>query len=205
MGVARDERAALCTLFTEVGPDAPTLCGGWLTRDLAAHLVVRERRLDAAPGILLPPLAGHLAKVTASYTRRPWAELVDLVRVGPPAWSPFKPLDELINTTEFFVHHEDVRRGGAEWEPRPADPRRDGALWSTLGRQGKVLLRKSPVGVKLRSGDRELVAKKGPDEVTLVGEPGEILLFAFGRDKAAVTFEGSDASVAAVKGMPRGF
>jgi uncharacterized protein (TIGR03083 family) len=45
--LARAERAALCDLFDEVGPDAPTLCAGWTTRDLAAHLVIRERRADA--------------------------------------------------------------------------------------------------------------------------------------------------------------
>ena len=57
MSVASDERAALCDLLDELGPDQPTLCEGWQTRDLAAHLVVREHRLDAAPGILLPAIA----------------------------------------------------------------------------------------------------------------------------------------------------
>ena len=38
------ERLALADLMAEVGPDAPTLCGGWTTRDLAAHLLLRERR-----------------------------------------------------------------------------------------------------------------------------------------------------------------
>ena len=55
---ARPEREALCDLLTDLGPEAPTLCAGWRTRDLAAHLVLRERRPDAAPGILLPLLAG---------------------------------------------------------------------------------------------------------------------------------------------------
>ena len=47
------ERRELCDLLEEVGPDAPTLCEGWTTFDLAAHLAVRERDLRAAPGILL--------------------------------------------------------------------------------------------------------------------------------------------------------
>ena len=54
MTVAQQERAALVTTMRGVGPDQPTLCGDWTTRDLAAHLVIRERRLDAAPGILMP-------------------------------------------------------------------------------------------------------------------------------------------------------
>ena len=47
---ARAERASLCDLLAEVGPDAPTLCEGWTTALLAAHLVVRERRPDGGPG-----------------------------------------------------------------------------------------------------------------------------------------------------------
>ena len=50
MTAASRERAALVTTMRAVGPDAPTLCGDWTTRDLAAHLVLRERRPDAAPG-----------------------------------------------------------------------------------------------------------------------------------------------------------
>jgi hypothetical protein len=36
------ERLELCDLLLELGPDAPTLCEGWTTADLAAHLVLRE-------------------------------------------------------------------------------------------------------------------------------------------------------------------
>ncbi|MGD0448569.1 MAG: maleylpyruvate isomerase family mycothiol-dependent enzyme [Candidatus Dormibacteria bacterium] len=44
------ERRELCDLLIQVGPDAPTLCEGWTTSDLAAHLVLRER---------FPSLAGR--------------------------------------------------------------------------------------------------------------------------------------------------
>ena len=50
MSYSREERRALCELLDETGPDAPTLCEGWTTGDLAAHLVLRERRPDAAAG-----------------------------------------------------------------------------------------------------------------------------------------------------------
>ena len=36
------ERLGLCDLLLELGPEAPTLCAGWTTADLAAHLVLRE-------------------------------------------------------------------------------------------------------------------------------------------------------------------
>ena len=41
---AKRERLLLADLLETAGPDAPTLCEGWTTRDLAAHVVVRERR-----------------------------------------------------------------------------------------------------------------------------------------------------------------
>ncbi len=47
---AKRERLLLADLLETAGPDAPTLCEGWRTRDLAAHVVVRERRPDAAGG-----------------------------------------------------------------------------------------------------------------------------------------------------------
>src|SRR5215218_8372952 len=39
---ARSERAELCDLLDEVGSRAPTLCDGWESHDLAAHLWVRK-------------------------------------------------------------------------------------------------------------------------------------------------------------------
>jgi len=207
MSVATDERSALCDLFDELGPDQPTLCEGWQTRDLAAHLVLREHRPDAAPGILLKPFAGHTKRVQDGYARRPWSELVDLVRGGPPVWWPtrIEAVDKLVNSVEFFVHHEDARRGQDGWEPRKPDERRDAAMWDGLRRAGKMTLRKTPVGLILRRPDgEEIVVRRGPNTVTAVGEPGELLLFAFGRDAVRVEFEGEQSSIAAVRGLNRG-
>jgi uncharacterized protein (TIGR03085 family) len=207
MSVATDERAALCDLLDELGPDQPTLCTGWQTRDMAAHLVVREHRPDAAPGILVSALAGYTKRVQDAYARRPWRELVDMVRGGPPAWWPTRipAVDKLVNSVELFVHHEDVRRGQEGWTPREPDARRDAVLWAGLKRAGKLTLRKSPVGLILRRPDGESVAiKRGPGAVTVTGEPGELLLFAFGRDAVRVEFDGDQHAVAAVRGLDRG-
>jgi uncharacterized protein (TIGR03085 family) len=207
MSVATDERAALCDLFEELGPDQPTLCTGWQTRDLAAHLVVRERRLDVAPGILLKPLAGYTKRVQDSYARRPWRELVDLVRGGPPVWWPTRipAVDGAVNSIEFFVHHEDTRRGKEGWEPRKPDPARDATLWTGLRRTSKLTLRRTPVGLVLRRLDgEEIVVRRGPNTVAVVGEPGELLLFATGRDATHLEFEGEQLAVAAVRGLRRG-
>jgi uncharacterized protein (TIGR03085 family) len=207
MSVATAERAALCDLFDELGPDRPTLCEGWQTRDLAAHLVIREHRLDAAPGILLKAFAPHTKRVQDGYARRPWRELVDMVRSGPPVWWPTRlpGVDNLVNSVEMFVHHEDARRGEDGWEPRDPDPVRDAALWNGLRRAGKMTLRRTPVGLVLRRTDgAEIVVKRGPSTVTITGEPGELLLFAFGRDAVRVGYDGEQSAIAAVKGLNRG-
>ncbi|HEX6356907.1 TIGR03085 family metal-binding protein [Actinophytocola sp.] len=207
MSLAARERAALCDLLDELGPNQPTLCTGWFTRDLAAHLVIRERRADAAPGILLKPFAGYTKHVQDSYAQRPWRELVDLVRGGPPVWWPTRvpAVDAAVNSVELFVHHEDARRGQEGWEPREPDARRDAALWTGLGRTARLTLRRSPVGLVLRRPDgQEHTVRRGPNTVTITGEPGELLLFAVGRDAARVGFDGDQSGIAAVKGLRRG-
>jgi uncharacterized protein (TIGR03085 family) len=206
VSVAKAERQALCDLFDELGPDEPTLCAGWQTRDMAAHLVLRERRPDAAPGILLKPLAGYTKRVQDSLAGKPFPELVDQVRSGPPRYMPtaIGAVDDLVNTSEFFVHHEDVRRGQPGWEPRPPDAKRDAALWAALSRGARLFLRRSPVGVVLSHGDRTVTAKRGPNTVTISGEPGELLLFAFGRDEVRLEFDGEQSAIARVQGLTRG-
>ncbi len=206
--IAAEERSALCDLFDEVGPEAPTLCGHWTTRDLAAHLIVRERRPDAAAGILLPALRGYTASVQGAVAQRPWPELVGTVREGPPRWSPLRlPLfADAVNTNEFYVHHEDVRRGRPGWEPRPPDTRRDGVLWRNLRAVGRLLsYRGSPVTIVLRRPDGpEQTVRRGTGTVTITGEPGELLLHAFGRDEVRVEFAGTSEDVATVRALGRG-
>lgn len=186
---ARREREALCDLFLAVGPDAPTLSGAWTTRDLAAHLVIRERRPDAAVGIVSRLGAGHSEAVRAKEAARPWEELVDRVRSGPPAWSPMRlgAVDRLANTVEFFVHHEDVRRASEPWEPRdlPSDLTAD--LRAALGRMAKLLVRKAPGGLVLEpsEGGEPIVAQKGDPSVTVSGPTGELVLFVYGRQAHA--------------------
>lgn len=208
MGLASDERRALCELFDQVGPDAPTLCDGWATRDLAAHLVLRDRRPDAAPGILIKALAGRTQRIQDSLAARPWAQLVELVRTGPPVWSPFglPGLSDLVNGAEYFIHHEDVRRGQDGWEPRPPDAERDAALWRTAGMSGRMAYRRSPVGVVLRRPDGATATlHRGPSTVVIKGEPGELLLNVFGRSATRVEFEGEEKAVETVRGLERSF
>src|SRR4051794_23761461 len=108
---AAHERAALVDALADVGPDAPTLCEGWTAYHLAAHIYVRERRPDAALGVLpLGPLSAYTERVMASVMRAPpYDELLTRLRSVPPLLRALH-IDELINTVEFFVHTEDVRR-----------------------------------------------------------------------------------------------
>lgn len=185
---AQAERAALCDLFDDVGPDAPTCCAGWTARDLAAHLVIRERRPDAAVGILVPFAAGHSERVRRRVAAQDWAQLVNQVRSGPPAWSPMGlgVIDSLVNTNEFFVHHEDVRRARDAWEPRELAPSLVEALWAALGRMARMTLRRTGVGVVLDAGDghRRRVIDRQPS-VEIRGPVGELVLFCNGRQAHA--------------------
>ncbi|MEU9487975.1 TIGR03085 family metal-binding protein [Streptomyces decoyicus] len=185
---AKRERLLLADLLESAGPEAPTLCEGWTARELAAHVVVRERRADAAGGILVKPLAARLERVQKEFAGRPYEELVRLIRTGPPRMSPFalKQVDEASNTVEFYVHAEDVRRAQPDWAPRELDPVFADALWSRIEKMARVLGRKAPVGLVLRRPDgRTAVAHRGTPVVTVVGEPGELTMFAFGRQEAA--------------------
>ena len=205
---AQRERLLLADLLEQAGPDAPTLCEGWKTRDLAAHVVVRERRGDAAAGLVIPQLSDRLDRVRQEYAARPYDELIGLIRTGPPRLSPFslKQVDEAANTVEFFVHAEDVRRAGDDWTPRTIDPVFGEALWSRLERMARMLGRRSPVGLVLRRPDGQtVVAHRGSPVVTVTGEPAELTLFAFGRQPVAkVEVAGEESAVAAAQSATLG-
>jgi uncharacterized protein (TIGR03085 family) len=198
---SRDERLALAALLEETGPDAPTLCAGWQTRDMAAHVVVRERRPDAGLGMIGGPLAGYTARVQQGYLgRHTYQELIGIFRSGPPRLSPFAipGADEAANTVEYFVHHEDVRRGAEGWTERELPPGLSEALWKRL-KSSRLFLRGAPTGVVLARDDsmERVLAKNGTPSVTVAGTPAELTMWLTGRTGAAhVTYQGTDEAVA---------
>jgi uncharacterized protein (TIGR03085 family) len=209
---ARDERLALSALLDKAGPDAPTLCEGWRTADLAAHLVLRERRPDAALGIIGGPLAGYADRVRRGMVARtPFPLLVETIRTGPPRLSVYAipGADARLNFSEFFVHHEDVRRAQQDWEPRALDPAMTDLIWKDLAR-ARLVLRKVPVGIEFARDD--LPDKAGEQQpvrmsvrprtpvVTVIGAPAELLLWTFARTSVArVKLEGAEADVTALR------
>jgi uncharacterized protein (TIGR03085 family) len=211
MTYSRDERRALCALLDETGPGAPTMCEGWTTLDLAAHLVLREHRPDAGAGLLGGPLARYTAHVQGRIAERmPYARLVQIIRDGPPRLSVFglPGMDERANLVEYFVHHEDVRRAAPGWQPRDLDPELTEQLWRRLG-MTRLILRKVPVGVEFARDDvgngdgagrkLRITIRNGTPVVTVVGNPAELTLWALGRTTVAqVRMDGAEQPVRAL-------
>jgi uncharacterized protein (TIGR03085 family) len=200
-GTAARERAQLADVLAARDPDAPTLDEGWTCRDLAAHVVARDRRPDSMPGILLPPFAGWTERVRRGIAARDYEVLVAQVRRGPSVSPTNLPVvGDFVNTMEFAIHAEDARRGEPGWEPRllPADV--DELLWGVLSRVGRVLLLRSPVAVTLETPDGRSARLSGRGEpVTLRGPVLELVLYLTGRREAAlVDATGSGDALAAL-------
>ena len=185
---ARAERLALSDLLTETGPDAPTLCQGWTTGDLAAHLLIRERRPDASPGIVIPLLGGYTERVQRrAVESTPFVRMVEQIRQGPPVFSFFglPGVDAATNTVEYFVHHEDVRRAQDTWAPRELPAEEEEQLWRRL-KMGRFTLRRLPVEITLMDPHgRSQRVTKGGRQVRVHGLPSELTLWALGRKDVA--------------------
>ena len=186
--LAARERADLADLLAGSGPDAPTCCEGWTTAHLAAHLVVRDGRPDALAGFGVEKLSATNPLTRWSHRLEdqlreatPYADLVRRVRSGPPVWSPVRlpVFDRMLNTSEFAIHHEDVRRAQPDWRPRALPLPDQDALWTSakgfarLVRRPLVLRRSDATGIEHRVGSGT------PRTVT--GEPLELLLWLSGR------------------------
>jgi uncharacterized protein (TIGR03085 family) len=206
---ARSERAALADALLAAGPGAPTLCEGWATRDLAAHLVLREHRPDAAAGIMLDAVAGHTKKVQDRLAAGDYPALVDRVRRGPLLLRPF---DEAMNVVEFFVHLEDVRRAAPGWTPREIPPPYARALAGRVKTSARMSARRFPARIEVSGPGVEpfkVNERTGGDTaentVRVEGAPGELLLFFTGRQSAAdVSVTGPGDLTEKLRGAPLG-
>jgi uncharacterized protein (TIGR03085 family) len=177
----------LVDLLRSLGPAADVLPAGWVTADLAAHLYVRERRPDAALGVVVPgPVAAYTSRVMASVLRvSGYDQVVDVLAAGPPG--PLRMIDEQLNLMEFFVHVEDVRRAqGSPALPRSLPVAMERALFARL----KMLLRLS--SLRLRGIQVDLVAAPGERAsfgsgpvAQLRGPVGELALWVFDRKSVA--------------------
>ncbi|HEY1134854.1 MAG TPA: TIGR03085 family metal-binding protein [Nocardioides sp.] len=196
--LARAERTALADLALRAGADAPTLCAGWTVKDLVVHLLVRERNPLAQAGEFLPPLAGLTRRATERWERADLPLLADQLRRPFLTWAAIRPVDRLVNTVEFFVHHEDVRRAQPDWTPRDLDDAAEDELWRLLKPIATMATRKvgAPlVAVDARNG-RRIVVRGGDGPAVVTGRPQEVLLRMLGRDQVHdVDVSGPDLAV----------
>ncbi len=200
------ERRALCDLFEELGADVPTLVNGWTAKDLAAHIVLRERDLIAGPCLVLPGLFLRFAerRRVRLAEQREFEWLVARIRSGPPpglfrvGWVRSFP-----NLNEFFVHHEDVRRANGLGPRDSLPPALEAALWRNVRQGSRYLsrrLREAGLEVRWAGTDERMTVRKAEPTARLSGPPGELLLYIFGRQAGArVEVTGPAEAVATVR------
>ncbi len=202
---AAHEREALVEALTAVGPDAPTLCEGWTAADLAAHCYVREHRPDAAAGVLpLGPLSAYTDRVMRSTLRvHGFDEIVRRLR-QPPPWLRIGPLDDVVNTGEYLIHTEDVRRpNGLPARDLPEGLER--AVAARLAKQARLSFRRVPLRVRLEPTVGAPVTVGKGDDVVIRSLPSELLLFAYNRKAdARVDIEGTARAVDILQGSKIG-
>jgi uncharacterized protein (TIGR03085 family) len=183
------ERRSICDLLEELGPDAPTLCEGWTTADLAAHLVLREhyrrwsdaqRAVEKAKGY-----PAMIARLRAGAPLVPWR----LPRIR-----------NVFNGLEYFIHNEDVRRANGHG-PRPQVDDLEALSWRMTGysaRRGARQIR--PYGLALVRPDGARKAYGSGAMATLTGPATELMLYMGGRRATAqVTLTGDPEAVAALE------
>jgi len=192
---ASEQRQALATALRGVTADAPTLCEGWAAEDLALHIVIRDSRPDLMVGPQLPLVGDWASNALENLRNTGYAQLVKRAEAGPPLFFPqsLPPLNDMMNTAEFYIHTEDVLRAQPEFDPN--SPRVISAkLRKRLWGQGALMFPMAARGAKKRItfvspgyGSRTSGPVSAP-KLRIEGAPEELLLWAFGREeKAQVT------------------
>lgn len=203
MSFSSAERARLVALFHQLGPDAPTLCEGWTTRDLAAHLLVRENQPTAALGMFIPALHAHLERAMDKQRQRDYDALVDDWGAGPGKFSPARLFDSQMNTAEHFVHLEDVRRANGMESEREFSRAAQDKLYGTLRLFAPRMLAKStqpvvlyPTGFpRVVAANHHRVSEHGEAVVRVFGTAPELLLWAYGRIPVHIKVEGDATAI----------
>lgn len=196
------ERAQLCDLLEALGPDAPTILEPWRTRDLAAHLFLRENDALAGPGLVVPGAWARFAERRQQLVAsRDYRELVGAVRSGPRGVFRLGWFRRVPNLNELFVHHEDVRRANGGHR-RDLEAGMNDVLWCNVTGGARYLTRRlRRVGVEVRNAStgQTFTARRGQPMVHITGEPGELLLYLFGRQEVAeVELDGAPAAIQCV-------
>lgn len=183
----RSERLFMAGFLSSIKPEqwqASTLCAGWTVQDVAAHVVARER-YPSSIGIVIPALHGWHERTMRRIAARGHSYLIAKIR-HYPWWMPAS-----LNVAEFYIHNEDILRGGLhEHRPEPNDETAV-LLWASLKGLMKVRasevkdLGKLTIHNDLTSEEIKLGKASQTKQTTISGKPGELLLFCYGRREAA--------------------
>jgi uncharacterized protein (TIGR03085 family) len=202
---ALDERTDLVETLRAAGAGAPTLIPDWTTSQLAAHLVLRERSFAELAGRVPVDRFQDFAqrRLDRYVAGEQYEQIVGAFGAGPPWWSPMavRSVREALNLLEYVVHHEDVRRAAESWQPRELPDERERAVWSRLRVGARMTMRSVPIPVRLTwPGHDEAAVGRGGPRVTVTGDPVELAMLAFGRQRVArVEFQGNDDDIAIVR------
>lgn len=193
-------RALLAKDFLDIGPDAPTLCEGWRSRHLAAHLVIREHQ----PWRIMSPKATISTGDEASSA---FPQLVARFAAGPGRFSLFRLIDEPANFLEYVVHREDLLRANDTTGTYTPGQRRE--IWSRAkGRaRGKLGVKDTRVEIIVDDLDADNTLTIGKQDgsrpgITVRGPLLDVVLLAHGRP-ADLDITGPDDLVAAYRAKDR--
>lgn len=196
-----DERARLARALGDIGPGHPTLCEGWQTQHLAAHVVLRDRTPWSRSARTTAALAEQ------AEDRAAFDELVVEVAAGPRWPAATSRIAETINLLELFVHTEDVVRaqpdGIATAASEVRTPAHEAALWSQYQLAARLMYRRVPAGVILVVADGPRVVarrpRRGHGSVVISGPVTELIVHGFGRGAAStVRIDGAAKDVDAL-------
>jgi uncharacterized protein (TIGR03085 family) len=163
---------------------ASTLCEGWNVEDLAAHEIVREG-LVAPIGIMIP----RLHKIQDNAIKRVEAKGREYIVAKLSKYPWYFPAK--LNVAEYYIHIEDMLRGELKMHrPEPTGEVAE-LLWGSLkglarvkpklvADLGNLTVRNTQTGEEI-----QLHSKEATQNTILSGAPGELLLFFYGRRKAA--------------------
>lgn len=161
-----------------------TLCAGWTIEHLVAHLIVRERGgLLARLGILVPWLDPRHEAANRKIMNMSHADMIKRLERGP-WWTTHVSF----NILEHYIHNEDILRSQLN-RTRTVDAQTQAALARLVPTLVKTQLLswKHPLTIVMTQGDtsQDIVVHRGESGVVVRGLPGELLMLAEGRGRAA--------------------
>lgn len=179
------EQLDLVSTLRDAGPDAPTLCAGWRSRHLAAHVYLRLHRPWQMATGMLPggdPDAHTLAVGEAHARDGDYQRLLDRFLAPMAPTNPMRLTGEAVHLLEYVVHHEDVLRAAGHVQPRALPAGQVRSLWTQVCRMGRLTQARSHTGMVLVvPGGPRAAVRRARRSVAVSGDPVELALYLTGR------------------------